>query len=45
MSINISPVTVEPVVDWTFTIAFYGGSTPTYDELLFFLFFKIRVYK
>ena len=40
MSNNISPVTVEPVVDWIPNIAFYGGSTPTYDELLVFFVFQ-----
>ena len=40
-----SPVTVEPVVDWNLNNRVDGGSTPTYDEFLFCLFFKIRVYK
>ena len=29
----------------TLIVAFYGGSTKTYDEMFFFFFFKIRVYK
>ena len=45
MSTNISPVTVEPVVDWIPNNPVDGGSTPTYDELLFFFVFKSRVYK
>ena len=40
MSNNISHVTVELVVDEPLTIAFYGGSTSTYDELLFFFVFQ-----
>ena len=40
MSNNISPVTVELVVVESLTIAFYGGSTPTYDELFFVFVFS-----
>ena len=40
MSNNISPVTVELVVDWIPYNRVYGGSTPTYDELLFFFVFQ-----
>ena len=40
MSNNFSHVTVEPVVDRISTNRVDGGSTPTYDELLFFCFSK-----
>ena len=40
MSNNISPVTVELVVDWIPNSRVYGGSTPTYDELFFFFVFQ-----